>query len=72
MKTLFQNARIVCPTGIEKGNLLIDGPSIVDINVGSGITADRVVDVGGKYLIPGVIDDQVHFRNVLRSSRCFA
>src|SRR5690606_41790910 len=30
-----------------------------DIDAG---TADRVIDAEGKYLLPGVIDDQVHFR----------
>lgn len=27
-----------------------------------GVTADRELDASGKYLIPGIIDDQVHFR----------
>lgn len=28
----------------------------------SGLNADKIIDARGKYLLPGVIDDQVHFR----------
>jgi dihydroorotase len=28
----------------------------------SHIQADTTIDASGKYLIPGMIDDQVHFR----------
>ena len=62
MKTLFQNACIVCPDEIIRGNLLIENQKILDINVSNSTNADQVVDVQERFLIPGVIDDQVHFR----------
>src|SRR5688572_24529946 len=40
----------------------MDGGKIVDIAPAVQITADKVIDARGLHLIPGVIDDQVHFR----------
>lgn len=62
MRTLFQNARIVQPEQIINGHLLVEDNRIVDIDVALDTPADRVVQVADRYLIPGVIDDQVHFR----------
>ena len=62
MKTLFQNARLVCPEGIIEGHLLIENDRIVDIDVAGDSSADQTIDLDGKHLMPGVIDDQVHFR----------
>lgn len=48
---------------IRDVDVLIDGERIARIDssiAASGST--RVIDVAGKYLLPGMIDDQVHFR----------
>jgi dihydroorotase len=42
---------------------MISGTKIVDIDVAAQVSADQVVDATGKTLMPGVIDDQVHFRD---------
>ncbi|MDO4782889.1 MAG: dihydroorotase [Capnocytophaga felis] len=63
MKTLIKNAYIVNENQIFKGDLLINGNRIEKIS--SEISAEnnyKIIDVNGKYLLPGVIDDQVHFR----------
>ena len=63
MKILIKNARIVNENQIFESDLLILDDVIHKI--GKDIdaeTADRVIDAQGKYLLPGVIDDQVHFR----------
>lgn len=67
MKTLIKNARIVNEGRIFDGAILIDGESIAKVFQGQNIPAEMevgasVIDATGKYLIPGVIDDQVHFR----------
>ena len=62
MKTLIKNAKVVTPQGIQEISVLIDGTKIADLDAAPQTTADQVVDAGGKYLLPGVIDDQVHFR----------
>ncbi|NQW35984.1 MAG: dihydroorotase [Flavobacteriales bacterium] len=63
-QTLIKNARIVNEGHIIEGDVLIDGNYIVEIN--SSISAKsnevRVIDAENKLLIPGIIDDQVHFR----------
>jgi dihydroorotase len=67
--TLICNALIVNEGQIIKGNLLIRDGLIEEINAipdyqsgFSGQKGVRVIDAAGKYLLPGVIDDQVHFR----------
>ena len=61
---LIKNAKIVNEGTIFNGDLLIEGEFIKEI--GESISAKsanvRVIDAEGKYLLPGVIDDQVHFR----------
>ncbi len=62
MKKLFKNATVVLPSGAVETSVLVDGTKIVDIDVAITTAADEVIDGTGKYLLPGVIDDQVHFR----------
>lgn len=62
-KTLIVNATIINEGTITEGDVLISGKRIEKID--SSITnakPDLVVDAKGKWLMPGVIDDQVHFR----------
>ena len=62
-KLLLSNARLVNEGKIKDVDVLIDGQHISSI--ASSITAPpgaTVIDLAGKYLMPGMIDDQVHFR----------
>jgi dihydroorotase len=63
MITLLKNANIVNEGRIITGNILITGKFITKISE-QEITgkADLIIDAAGKYLFPGCIDDQVHFR----------
>ena len=60
---LILNANIVNEGRIFASDVLIENGFIsrIDKNL-SQVKADRVLDVKGSYLFPGVIDDQVHFR----------
>lgn len=63
MKTLIKNANIVNENSIFEGDILINGERIEKIS--SHISAETqytIIDANGKHLLPGVIDDQVHFR----------
>ena len=63
MKTIIKNARIVNEGTILKSDILINGDLIEEI--GKNILAngeEKIIDAEGCFLIPGVIDDQVHFR----------
>ncbi|MCA9153745.1 MAG: dihydroorotase [Planctomycetales bacterium] len=62
MKTLIRKATVVLPEGSQQVDVLIDGSRIADIDPAVQIAVDEVVDATGLHLIPGVIDDQVHFR----------
>lgn len=62
--TLIKNANIVNEGKIFSGDILIEGEYIKEISesISAKSSNVHVVDAEGKYLIPGVIDDQVHFR----------
>ncbi len=64
MKTLIHNALIVNESVTQRGALLIDGERIAAIIPdGDALPqADSKVDAHGAYLLPGVIDSHVHFR----------
>ena len=63
MKTLIKNAQIVNEGKIFKSDVLIENDLIAKISENiSEENADKIIDAEGKFLIPGVIDDQVHFR----------
>jgi dihydroorotase len=64
-RLLIQNATIVNDGKEEIGSVLINGDYIEDV-LGSSTSSIpenvEILDATGKYLIPGIIDDQVHFR----------
>ncbi len=62
MKTLIRNARVVLPDSIDRFDVLVVDHTIVSIDAPSSTQADEVINANGLHLIPGVIDDQVHFR----------
>jgi dihydroorotase len=60
---LITNANIVNEGKVFQGDVLITGKYIEKI--GSNLpsrASTKLIDAKGKYLLPGVIDDQVHFR----------
>ena len=59
---LIKNARIVNEGKIVEGDVLISGERIEKIDRSISSRNATVIDAFGKYLMPGAIDDQVHFR----------
>lgn len=61
--TLIKNAQIVNEGRIVEADVRIKGQRIdkVDKNI-TALPEDNIVDAKGQYLLPGMIDDQVHFR----------
>jgi dihydroorotase len=60
---LITNANIVNEGKVFQGDVLIKGQFIEHIGKDlSSRQADLVIDAKGRYLMPGAIDDQVHFR----------
>ena len=61
---LIKNARIVNEGSITNRDLLIEGKKIsnIDSSISVKNNLTKVIDANGKFLMPGMIDDQVHFR----------
>ncbi|MFN0204017.1 MAG: dihydroorotase [Bacteroidia bacterium] len=62
MTTLIRNAQLVNEGEIFEADVFIKGEYIHTIGKNLQVIADEVIDARGLYLLPGVIDDQVHFR----------
>ena len=62
MNTLIVNAKIVNEGKVIGADVLIGGERIEKIGATLSSNNATVIDAGGNYLLPGVIDDQVHFR----------
>lgn len=63
MRTLIKGGRIVNEGRTFDGSLVVDDEKIVEINTHyPEASFDRVVDASGCFVLPGVIDDHVHFR----------
>ena len=60
---LIRNAKLVNEGKIYHADVFIKNGFIEKIDTnGIAMHADRVINAEGQYLLPGVIDDQVHFR----------
>ncbi len=61
---LIKNAKIVNEGKIFEGDVLIENEIIADINESISPKSSNciIIEAQGSYLIPGAIDDQVHFR----------
>ena len=63
MKILLKNAKIVNEGKISKGDLLVFNNTIQRISKNIKNSGnEKIFDLDGCYLLPGIIDDQVHFR----------
>ena len=68
MRTLIANAKIINEGRSYVGSVVLNADKIESVYEGAipaevVTSVDRVIDATGKWLLPGVIDDQVHFRD---------
>ncbi len=63
MKTLIHGATVVFSDRTTTANILFEDGTITDCDAAADAAADERIDASGLHLIPGVIDDQVHFRD---------
>lgn len=64
--TLIYNARIVNDGQTFRGSVVTEGDLIAEVlkeGERPAMLCDSEIDAGGCYLLPGVIDDHVHFRD---------
>jgi dihydropyrimidinase len=59
MSTLIAGGTVVTATDTYAADVLVEGETIAAI--GSGFSADTVLDAAGKYVLPGGIDVHTHF-----------
>lgn len=59
---LIKNGKIVNEGKIKVGDIYINNGKIELIGESIDKAVDKEIDATGKYILPGIIDDQVHFR----------
>lgn len=58
----LKNATVVTETTEFHGGVVVDGEKIAQVVEGTpDVDALQIIDLGGKILMPGVVDDHVHF-----------
>ena len=60
---LIKNGSLVSSSGISKSDIFISNGKIVELGLSLDCNADKIIDANGKYIFPGIIDPQVHFRD---------
>lgn len=62
-RTLIKDAMVVNEGQMQRASVLIENDTIAGIFTSDVPTADTIINATGKWLLPGVIDDHVHFRD---------
>ena len=63
-RTIIKNAKIINEQKIFESDILIEGSFITKISgsISPNFPNTKIIDAEGNFIIPGLIDDQVHFR----------
>ncbi|MGF1558416.1 MAG: dihydroorotase [Flavobacteriaceae bacterium] len=61
-RILIKNANIVNEGAIYENDVLLQDDRIVKVALDISDAGATIIEAAGKYLLPGIIDDQVHFR----------
>lgn len=61
MSVLIKNGTLVTAENEFQADLYLEGETIKAIGAGLSLEADEVVDAMGKYVLPGGVDQHVHF-----------
>ena len=61
MSLLIKNRTILTATSEFTGDLYIEGETIRQLGSNLNMDADRTVDAAGKYILPGGVDEHVHY-----------
>jgi len=59
---IIKNGTLVNEGSIYESDVAIKGDRIEKISSSIDAEAKKIIDLDGKYILPGLIDDQVHFR----------
>ena len=69
MAILIKNGTVVTAEGEFKADVLVEGESIVSVGEGLSAEGAEVVDSSGKYVLPGGVDQHVHFSFTYKGSK---
>lgn len=61
-RLLIRDAQVVLPDQTSSTHVLVEGSKILAIDAARDQPADEVIEAQGLTLLPGCVDDQVHFR----------
>lgn len=65
MRILIEGGTIVNEGKTFEGSIVVDGKDILTIQEGTArpeVSVDETIDASGCFILPGIIDDHVHFR----------
>jgi dihydroorotase len=60
---IIRNARVLTGSGIEQSSVVIDGDTVRSVGEEPEANGHRVIDAGGAWLGPGLVDLHVHLRD---------
>jgi dihydroorotase len=60
---VIRNAKVLTPTGTEQATVVVDGDSVHTVGAEPETNGHQVIDAGGAWLGPGLVDLHVHFRD---------
>jgi dihydroorotase len=60
---IIENALVLRANGMERGAVVIDGDRVQSVGTVGEVNGARVIDAGGAWLGPGLVDLHVHFRD---------
>jgi dihydroorotase len=60
---VIRNAMVLTPSGIEQATVVVDGDTVHTVGVEPEANGHHVIDAGGAWLGPGLVDLHVHFRD---------
>ena len=62
-RTLIRGAQVILPDETARTDVLVEDGRIAAVDAPAGARTDETVNADGLHLLPGVVDDQVHFRD---------
>ncbi|MTW88018.1 dihydropyrimidinase [Virgibacillus dakarensis] len=69
MRTLIKNGTIVTAIDEFVGDVLVEGEKIIAVGAQLDATADEIIDAKGKYVLPGGVDQHVHYSFEFKGER---
>lgn len=63
MKTLLKNGTVISSAGATRKDVLIENKNIIEVSDNISTNVDLEIDCTDKFILPGMIDTHVHFRD---------